>query len=105
MNIKNNGRKKKSVEKIEKAYIELLQKNERKDITISLISEKAGINRSTFYANFIDINDLKEHIKGRLLAEFREVYKDEVKMRKGSNDFFKAVLSYKGKQDALSHIF
>ena len=29
------------LEKIEKAYIELLQENERKDITISLISEKA----------------------------------------------------------------
>ena len=89
MNIKNNGRKKKSIEKIEKAYMELLQTAEAEDITISEISEKAEINRSTFYANFIDINDLKEHIKGRLLAEFREVYKDEVKMRKGSNDFLK----------------
>ena len=58
--------------------MELLQTAEAEDITISEISEKAEINRSTFYANFIDINDLKEHIKGRLLAEFREVYKDEV---------------------------
>ena len=53
MNIKNNGRKKKSVEKIEKAYMELLQTAEAEDITISEISEKAEINRSTFYQSNI----------------------------------------------------
>lgn len=89
MNIKNNGRKKKSVEKIEKAYIELLQKNERKDITISLISEKAGINRSTFYANFIDLADLETAIKEKLLNEFCDVYKDKIKMRGENNDFLR----------------
>lgn len=89
MNIKNNSRRKKSVEKIEKAYIELLQKNERKDITISLISEKAGINRSTFYANFIDLADLETAIKEKLLNEFCDVYKDKIKMRGENNDFLR----------------
>lgn len=89
MNVKNNSRRKSSVEKIEKAYMQLLQTCARKDITVSLVSEKAGVNRSTFYSNYIDIDDLEAKIKGRLLYEFREIYKDEVKKRKGSNDFLK----------------
>ena len=98
MNTKNNSRRKNSVEKIEKAYMELLRDFERKDITVSLVSEKAGINRSTFYSNYIDIDDLEAKIKERLLHEFREIYKDEVKKRKGSNDFLKLFYHIKDNQ-------
>ena len=89
MNVKNNKRRKASVEKIEKAYIELLQEKERRNINISLICEKAGINRSTFYANFIDIYDLETAIKEKLLAKFCEVYNDKIKMRGEFGDFLK----------------
>lgn len=98
MNTKNNSRRKNSVENIEKAYIELLRDFERKDITVSLVSKKAGINRSTFYSNYIDIDDLEAKIKERLLREFREIYKDEVKKRKGSNDFLKLFYHIKDNQ-------
>ena len=67
LNTKNNSRRKNSVEKIEKAYMELLQTCERKDITVSKISEKASVNRSTFYANFMDIDDLEDRLKEKLL--------------------------------------
>ena len=89
MNVKNNSRKKASVEKIEKAFMELLQTKEPAEITVSEISAKAGVNRSTFYANFIDIEDLGEKLKERLLAEFREVYREEIQNRANSNDFLK----------------
>ena len=69
--------------------MELLQTKNPGDITVSEISAKAGINRSTFYANFIDIEDLGEKLKERLLSEFREVYRDEVKKKASSNDFLK----------------
>ena len=69
--------------------MELLQTKKSGDITVSEISEKAKVNRSTFYANFLDMKDLENALKTRLLAEFREVYKEEVKNRSGSNDFLK----------------
>ena len=78
--------------------MELLRDFERKDITVSLVSKKAGINRSTFYSNYIDIDDLEAKIKERLLREFREIYKDEVKKRKGSNDFLKLFYHIKDNQ-------
>ena len=98
LNTKNNGRRKNSVEKIEKAYMELLQICEKKDITISKISEKAGVNRSTFYANFMDIDDLEEKIRERLLNEFREIYKEEIKTRSINNDFLKLFYHIKKNQ-------
>ena len=105
LNTKNNGRRKNSVEKIEKAYMELLQSNERKNITVSEISTKAGVNRSTFYANFMDIDDLEEKIRERLLNEFREIYKEEIKTRSINNDFLKLFYHIKKKSDALQSLF
>ena len=55
MNVKNNRRRKASQEKIEKAFIELLQTREIKEITVSDIIKITGLNRSTFYANYIDV--------------------------------------------------
>ena len=98
LNTKNNGRRKNSVEKIEKAYMELLQICEKKDITISKISEKAGVNRSTYYANFIDIDDLEDRLKEKLLNEFHEIYKEEIKKRSGSNDFLRLFYHIKENQ-------
>ena len=87
MNVKNNKRRKTSVEKIEKAYIELLQEKERANINISLICENAGVNRSTFYANFMDLYDLEGSIKEKLLTKFCEDYNDKIKMRGEFSDF------------------
>ena len=60
MNVKNNKRRRESQEKIEKAFIELLQTREIKEITVSDIVKNTGLNRSTFYANYIDIFDLAD---------------------------------------------
>ncbi|MBQ7874037.1 MAG: TetR/AcrR family transcriptional regulator [Oscillospiraceae bacterium] len=98
MNTKNNKRKKASVEKIESAFMELLQTKNPGNITVSEICAMAKINRSTFYANFIDIEDLGEKLKERLLEEFREVYKDEMKSRTNSNDYLKLFYHVKENQ-------
>ena len=60
MNVKNNKRRRESQEKIERAFIELLQTCEIKDITVSDLIKKTQLNRSTFYANYIDIFDLAD---------------------------------------------
>lgn len=58
MNIKNNQRYKVNSEKIETAFLSLLNNKKYENITISDICQTAGINRSTFYAHYNDINDL-----------------------------------------------
>ena len=65
MNIKNNNRYKASSEKIETAFLSLLYENKYEDITIKDICDKSGINRSTFYAHYDDINDLIIKIEGK----------------------------------------
>ena len=70
MNTVNNKRKKESQSKIEKVFIQLIQKKNISEISVSTICEKAGLNRSTFYANYIDVYDLVEKVKEKMADEF-----------------------------------
>ncbi|MBE6798159.1 MAG: TetR/AcrR family transcriptional regulator [Ruminococcaceae bacterium] len=74
MNVKNNKRRRESQERIEKAFIELLQTYEIKDITVSDIIKITGLNRSTFYANYIDIFDLADKLREKLENEFSNLF-------------------------------
>ena len=72
MNIPNNKKRKKSQELIEKIFLQLIQKNNIDEISVSTICEKANLNRSTFYANYVDIYDLAEKIKQQMEVEFAQ---------------------------------
>lgn len=72
MNITNNKRRKASVEKIEKTFLQLIQKKNIDEISVSTICEIAGLNRSTFYSNYIDIYDLAEKVKQQMGVEFAQ---------------------------------
>jgi len=74
MNVKNNKRRRESQEKIEKAFIEMLQSSELKNITVSDIIKATGLNRSTFYANYIDIFDLADKTRERLENDFTNLF-------------------------------
>ena len=76
MNTKNNKRKRDSQDKIEKVFINLLQTNELEKITVSDIVKAAALNRSTFYANFIDIYDLADKTREKLEKEFSNLFLD-----------------------------
>ncbi len=76
MNVKNNKRRRESQNKIEKAFIELLQTREIKDITVSDIIKMAGLNRSTFYANYVDIFDLADKTREKLESDFSNLFAD-----------------------------
>lgn len=89
MNIKNNKKKKQSQEKIEKVFIELIQKREINEITVSDICKKANINRTTFYNNYIDIYDLADKIKDKLFQDVLSLYQEETNQKKHSYDFLK----------------
>lgn len=75
MNIQNNKRKKSSMEKIEKIFLQLIQRKNIEEITVSTICEKADLNRSTFYANYIDIYDLAEKVRKDMEIEFGDYQK------------------------------
>ena len=76
MNVKNNKRRRESQDKIEKAFVELLQTREIKEITVSDIIKLTGLNRSTFYANYIDIFDLADKTREKLEADFSNLFAD-----------------------------
>ncbi len=57
MNIPENKKKRQSQEKITKVFLQLIQDKELEKINVTDIVKLAKINRSTFYANYIDIYD------------------------------------------------
>ena len=69
---KSNNSKKKSQDQIEKIFLQLIQKKNIDEISVSTICEIANLNRSTFYSNYIDIYDLAEKVKNQMAQEFAE---------------------------------
>lgn len=87
MNTKNNRRKRASMQKFEQVLVELLQTKELSQISVSDICKRAGLNRSTFYANYVDIYGLADAIREKLEAQVAELYKDEVMQGFNSNNY------------------
>ena len=76
MNTKNNKRRRESQEKIEKAFVELLQTRQIGEISVSDLVKETGLNRSTFYANYVDIFDLADKVREKLEREFSDLFAD-----------------------------
>lgn len=89
MNIPNNKRRKESQEKIEKTFIQLIQTKELSNISVTDICKLTHLNRSTFYANYIDIYDLADKVRKNLEEEVTLLYNDEISNNYNSNDFLK----------------
>lgn len=98
MNTKNNKRRKASKQKIEKAFMELLQTREVQQITVKEICALAGLNRTTFYANYLDIYDLIDQIGEKMIHDFYALYAEEEKYQYNSNDFLKLFQHIKDNQ-------
>lgn len=74
MNVKNNARYKISNEKIETAFLTLILNHKYEDITISQVCSQAGINRSTFYCHYDDINDLVIKIESKFAKSMASIF-------------------------------
>jgi len=74
MNVKNNSRYKTNSDKIENAFLFLLEKYKYDDITISQICKQANINRSTFYCHYADINDLIIKVEKKFAQETANIF-------------------------------
>lgn len=77
MNVKNNKRRRESVEKIERAFVQMLQEKELNQISVTDICKETGLNRSTFYANFLDVYDLADKLREKLEKDFDSQFQDE----------------------------
>lgn len=89
MNTPNNRRKKESRQKIEKVFVELLQTKELNRISVSDICKLAGLNRTTFYANYPDIYGLADAIRDRLEASLADIFQEEISSGVNTNDYLK----------------
>ena len=89
MNTPNNKRKRESMERIEKVFIELLQTKELNEISVSDICKRAGLNITTFYANYTDIYGLADTIRDKLEVAVSDLYKEEVTHGFNSHDYLK----------------
>ncbi len=89
MNTVNNKRRRTSCEKIEKVFVELLQTKELSEIRVSDICKRAGLNRSTFYANYMDIYGLADSIRDKLEADLADLYQEEIVAKVNSHDYLK----------------
>lgn len=89
MNTPNNKRRRESVERMEKVFLDLLQTKELSQITVSDLCKRAGLNRTTFYANYADIYALADSIRDKLEANLAELYREEISTGINSNNYLK----------------
>lgn len=105
MNKKNNKRRRESVKKIQNAFIDFLETKDIHEITVSDICKKADVNRSTFYANFIDIYDLGDKITEKLHEDIYILYRDELMSGKSKGDYIKLFYHVKNNQPIYKTYF
>lgn len=58
---------------IKEALTQLLSQRRFDDISISQLTKKAGINRSTFYLHYLDKYDLLNQLKDETVADLTEI--------------------------------
>ena len=98
MNKPNNKRRKDSQKRIETAFIRLLQDRELNQITVTEIWKAAQVNRTTFYANYLDIYNLADAVQKRLEEEVIGLYQEERERQYNSNNFLKLFCHIKENQ-------
>ncbi|MGN1201130.1 MAG: TetR/AcrR family transcriptional regulator [Candidatus Caccovivens sp.] len=102
MNVSNNIRYQSTEEKIEKALVRLLKRKHYDNIFVKDICLEAGINRSSFYDHYLDINDLMMKYEDKISHQITEIFKnsdfqDEIfekmfEFVKENADFYRAYL-------------
>lgn len=89
MNTPNNKRKRASQEKIEKVFLQLVQNYEIEEISVAEICRLAHVNRSTFYANYLDIYDLVQKVKKRMVEEYASIFQHDRNTGHNKESFLK----------------
>ena len=105
MNIQNNKRKRESFTKMETVFMNLLQTKNISEISVSDICKRAGLNRTTFYANYSDIYGLADSIRDKLESSLSDLYQEEIKTGINSNNYLKLFQHIKANQSLYKTYF
>ena len=73
MENKVDRRVRRTQEQLKQAMTQLLQEKPAREITVRELTERADVNRGTFYAHFTDLNDMLEQMENEVLAEFEKL--------------------------------
>ena len=78
---------------IKEAYVELLETNPDKRLSITDICKCADINRSTFYMHYEDVNQLIKEIEDDVLAQIPKTIFLTLMAKLDNNRFKKRIIS------------
>ena len=67
----------KTKNKIEKAFIELIDEKGFEQVSVSDICDRASLNRTTFYTHYFNINDLLEKLENEKMMELTNKFTDK----------------------------
>jgi len=99
MNTIGNVRYQLTEETIEKAVLNILKRKDYDSFSVKDICAEAGINRTTFYAHYEDINDFMIKFEGKLAKRMQAVWKPSGDMhvfgQRVFTDFFAFIKEYK----------
>ena len=95
MNTPNNKRRKESRLRIETALVRLLQHKELSQISVKEICAAAEVNRTTFYANYLDIYDLAVAVQKSMEQTVLDLYSEEQQQSLRTHDLTKLVYHIK----------
>lgn len=76
MNTANNQRFQETDRRIRTVMLELIKQKDINKITVNDICKDCGINRSTFYAHFVDIYDLMDKMQMEIYQDIQESFKE-----------------------------
>lgn len=79
-------------------FVQLVQTKEINQISVTEICKKANINRSTFYANYLDVYDLADKITEQIENDVALLYQDEREKKNNTNDYLKLFYHIKENQ-------
>ena len=89
MNTPNNKRRRESQRKMENVFVQLLQDREIAKVSVTDICKLAGVNRTTFYANYQDVYALADAVLRRLEEEVLGLYQKEWEQQRSTHDFLR----------------
>lgn len=73
--LSNDRRVRKTRAAIEDAFMALMKEKDINKITVTDITERADVNRGTFYIHYMDIYDLLDNVEDRILREIESISK------------------------------
>lgn len=93
MNKKDNRRYSDTEQRIDRVFMELLEKKELKEITVSEICRRADIHRTTFYGHYTDVYDLMYKMLGRTYEKLMEgfIQEEHFSLKQGFLEAFRLV--------------